>query len=132
MANFGAVEVGIETLAGSSVASTIYTSNINIGNATGNSFATPEAQSFEFDITEQGSYAIAFYSAASGWSDGVIGYLILTANSYDTTGITTINHSKFVKDVCYDLQGRKISVPNSSSALRKGIYIKNGKKYLSY
>lgn len=133
MANFGAVEVGIETLAGGSVASTIYTPNINIGNATGNSFATPEAQSFEFDITEQGSYAIAFYSATSEWSDGVIGYLILTANSYDTTGITTINHSKFVKDVCYDLQGRKISVSNSSSSpLRKGIYIKNGKKYLSY
>ena len=130
MADFGAVEVGIETLTGSSIASTTYTPNINIGNATGNSFANPEVQSFEFDIAEQGSYAIAFYSAPSGWSDGIIGQLFLTANSYITTGISTIQHSSFVKDECYDLQGRKISGSNPS--LRKGIYIKNGKKYLSF
>lgn len=130
MADFGAVEVGIETLTGSSIASTTYTPNINIGNATGNSFANPEVQSFEFDISEQGSYAIAFYSAPSGWSDGIIGQLFLTANSYITTGISTIQHSSFVKDECYDLQGRKISGSNPS--LRKGIYIKNGKKYLSF
>ena len=46
-------------------------------------------QTFEFDITEQGDYVIAFYSAASEWSDCIVGQLLLTNNSYVATGIDT-------------------------------------------
>ena len=135
MPNFGSVELNIEKSTGSSIASQTYIPTINIGNVTSNSFGNPEQQAFEFDITEQGAYAIAVYSAASEWSDCIVGQLILTANSYTETGISDAARvmKKVNNSVVYDLQGRKISVSNPSSvspALRKGIYIKNGKKYL--
>ena len=135
MPNFGSVELNIEKSTGSSIASQTYIPIINIGNVTSNSFGNPEQQAFEFDITEQGAYAIAVYSAASEWSDCIVGQLILTANSYTETGISDAARvmKKVNNNVVYDLQGRKISVSNPSSvspALRKGIYIKNGKKYL--
>jgi hypothetical protein len=135
MPNFGSVELNIEKSTGSSIASQTYIPIINIGNVTTNSFGNPEQQAFEFDITEQGAYAIAVYSAASEWSDCIVGQLILTANSYTETGISDAARvmKKVNNNVVYDLQGRKISVSNPSSvspALRKGIYIKNGKKYL--
>ena len=135
MPNFGSVELNIEKSTGSSIASQTYIPTINIGNVTSNSFGNPEQQAFEFDITEQGAYAIAVYSAASEWSDCIVGQLILTANSYTETGISDAARvmKKVNNNIVYDLQGRKISVSNPSSvspALRKGIYIKNGKKYL--
>ena len=135
MPNFGSVELNIEKSTGSSIASQTYMPTINIGNVTSNSFGNPEQQAFEFDITEQGAYAIAVYSAASEWSDCIVGQLILTANSYTETGISDAARvmKKVNNNIVYDLQGRKISVSNPSSvspALRKGIYIKNGKKYL--
>lgn len=135
MSNFGSVELNIEKPAGSSIASQTYMPTINIGNVASNNFGNPEQQTFEFDITEQGAYTIAVYSAASEWSDCIIGQLILTANSYNDTGIETVNGKKpTANNQYYDLQGRKLSVANpspSSSVLRKGIYIKNGKKYIN-
>ena len=135
MANFGSVELNIEKGASSSsIASQTYMPNINIGNVASNSFGNPEQQVFEFDIMEQGAYTIAVYSAASEWSDCIVGQLILTANSYNDTGIRiTNNNDTITNNQYFDLQGRKVSVSNSSSAspvLRKGIYIKNGKKYI--
>ncbi|MBO4822609.1 MAG: hypothetical protein J5548_14230 [Prevotella sp.] len=136
MPNFGSVELNIEkSTGGSSVASQTYMPDINIGNVASNSFGNPEQQVFEFDITEQGTYSIAIYSAASEWSDCIVGQLILTANSYEGTGIDEVQNDKRAMpndDAVYDLQGRKVSVSNSSSVLRKGIYIKNGKKYLAF
>ena len=143
MSNFGAVELNVETRTGTSIASQTYTPNINIGNTASNSFNSPAQQTFEFDVTEQGDYVIALYSAASSWSDCILGFLSLTANSYYETGIRTPDtqhpspnatpHSdQRSENTQYDLQGRKVSVSNPSSAsplLRKGIYIKNGKKY---
>ena len=42
----------------------------------------------------------------------------------------TVKQAASGKDQYYDLQGRKVTVTNQSApALRKGIYIKNGKKY---
>jgi hypothetical protein len=135
MSNFGSVELNIEKPTGSSIASQTYMPTINIGNVASNNFGNPEQQAFEFDITEQGAYTIAVYSAASEWSDCIIGQLILTANSYNDTGIKTMDNGKLTMDnAIYDLQGRKISVSNPSSSspvLRKGIYIKNGKKYVN-
>ena len=135
MPNFGSVELDIENSLGSSIASQTYMPNINIGNVVSNSFGNPEQQIFEFDITEQAAYSIAIYSAASEWSDCIVGQLILTANNYNGTGIDDNLYDKRTMpndDAVYDLQGRKVSTSNSSSALRKGIYIKNGKKYLIF
>jgi poly(3-hydroxybutyrate) depolymerase len=124
MSNFGEVELDIETRAGKSIASQTYTPNINIGNTASNNFNSPAQQTFEFDIEEQGDYVIAFYSAASEWSDCIIGQLSLVAKTYVATGIETIEDSKSKIDNCfYDLQGRRINSPQKS-----GIYISNGKK----
>ena len=131
MENFGTVELNIERRTeGTSIASQEYTPNINIGNVASNSFSSPQQQTFEFDVTEQGDYAIALYSAASEWSDCILGQLILTANSYIDTGIESVTSPAqgLQDDTFYDLQGRPIP---SSHPLPKGIYIKNGKKYLN-
>jgi poly(3-hydroxybutyrate) depolymerase len=131
MENFGTVELNIERrTGGTSIASQEYTPNINIGNVASNSFSSPQQQTFEFDVTEQGDYAIALYSAASEWSDCILGQLILTANSYIDTGIESVTSPAqgLQDDTFYDLQGRPIP---SSHPLPKGIYIKNGKKYLN-
>ena len=95
-----------------------------------NNFASPQQQSFEFDITEQGDYVIAIYSASSGWSDCIVGQLILTADSYLSTAIKEIHESPSDSSAIYDLQGRKVSVFPTSSVIPKGIYIKNGKKFV--
>jgi len=130
MSNFGPVEVRIENRAsGASIASQTYKPDINIGNVASNSFGNPAQQTFEFDITAQGDYVIAFYSDASQWSDCIIGQLMLTVNSYASTDIKGIdvssgNDSALDTDEIYDLQGRKVSV------MSKGIYIVRGKKYL--
>ena len=131
MENFGTVELNIERrTGGTSIASQEYTPNINIGNVASNSFSSPQQQTFEFDVTEQGDYAIALYSAASEWSDCILGQLILTANNYIDTGIESVTSPAqgLQDDTFYDLQGRPLP---SSHPLPKGIYIKNGKKYLN-
>jgi poly(3-hydroxybutyrate) depolymerase len=125
MSNFGSVELNIEKRAnGESVAKQTYMPTINIGNVASNNFGNPEQQSLEFDVTEQGDYVIAIYSAASEWSDCIVGQLSLTANSYSSTGIKVIDNLRLETGDVYDLQGRKVSV------LQKGIYIQNGKKIL--
>ena len=127
MSNFGEVELNIEKRTGStSIASQAYTPNINIGNVASNNFKSPTQQVFEFDITEQGDYTIAIYSAASEWSDCIIGQLILKANSYVATGINeSVQGQTRNRNIAYDLQGRQVS--NLSKA---GLYIKNGTKIL--
>ena len=134
MSNYGAVELNVETRTGTSIASQTYTPNINIGNVASNSFGSPAQQTFEFDITEQGDYVIAVYSAASPWSDCIVGQLILTANSYSSTGINdaVLNDKEYIiNNKVYDLQGRQIVNGNlSNGQLRQGLYIKNGRKVL--
>ena len=125
MSNFGSVEVNIEKrVNGTSIASQTYTPNINIGNVASNSFNTPEQQSMEFDITEQGDYVIAIYAAASEWSDCIVGQLILTADSFSATSIRQVRDIQSEPDAAYDLLGRKVT------AFPKGIYIRNGRKIL--
>ena len=127
MADFGQVEVGIERRTGSTtIASQTYMPNINIGNVASNNFSSPQQQTFEFDIAEQGDYVIAIYSAASEWSDCIVGQLSLTASSYLATGINppvTLHPSPFTPT--YDLQGRRVESP-----AKAGLYIRNGKKVL--
>lgn len=126
MPDFGPVELSIEHRTGNtSIASQTYMPDINIGNVASNNFANPSQQSFEFEVAEQGDYVLAFYSAASGWSDCIIGQLALIADSYTATGIVRHNDKKTTNNhATYDLQGRKVSLP------QKGIYIKNGKKFI--
>ena len=125
MANFGEVEVCVETRAGKSIASQTYTPNINIGNKTSNDFSTPAQQTFEFDVTEQDDYVIAFYSAASEWSDCIIGPVVsLAGKNYVTTEIgAQIVDRKSSDCKWFDLQGRRVDSPQ-----KPGIYISNGKK----
>jgi len=129
MPNFGPVELHVEKRTdATSIATQTYTPTVNIGNVASNSFGAVPLQTFEFDITEQGEYAIAVYSAASEWSDCILGQLVLTNNSYIATVLPNVyDHPVLEDDTVYDLQGRKVPVP---SVLSKGIYIKNGKKYL--
>ncbi len=125
MSNFGAVELNIEKREDNAgIASQTYTPNVNIGNVASNSFSSIDQQTFEFDITEQGDYVIAIYSAASEWSDCIIGQLILSADSKASTGIKEVNSVNVNSQAVYDLQGRMVS------ASSKGLYIKNGKKML--
>ena len=124
MSNFGDVELAVEKQTGSTtIASQTYTPDINIGNAASNSFSSPAQQAFEFDIAEQGDYVIAIYSAASEWSDCIVGQLILSANNYVSTGISPMYNGQWIMDnEFYSLQGRKVTNP------QKGIYIKNSTK----
>lgn len=126
MADFGDVELNIEKRTGStSIASQTYTPDINIGNVASNNFKSPAQQTFEFDITEQGDYVIAIYSAASEWSDCIIGQFLLTANSYVATGVSPTPTLPEAEGVVYNLQGQRL---NNISSQKSGIYISNGKK----
>jgi poly(3-hydroxybutyrate) depolymerase len=121
---FTPVELNIEKNTGNgSVAKQTYTPTINIGNVASNSFGNLQQQIFEFDITEQDNYAIALYTADVAWGDCILGQLILSANSYVSTEISSVSASpSIVDDEFYDLQGRKVSNP------QHGIYIRNGRK----
>lgn len=128
MENYGSVDIRIEKRIGSTtIANQNYMPDINIGNVASNNFKSPAQQTFEFDITEQGNYTIAVYSAASEWSDCILGQLSLTANSYVATGIHHLGYLQSRTDALYDLRGNRMK---SDCQLKKGIYIKNGKKLL--
>lgn len=125
MPDFGAVDISVEKRTGNvSVAKQTFTPNVNIGNTASNSFSGVQQQAFEFDITEQGDYVVALYSAAAEWSDCILGQLILTANSYTPTAISAVPQAPAAHHgVIYDLNGRRIAQGQSP----KGIYIQNGK-----
>ena len=125
MSNFGQVSIVIEKKDGNAVATQTYMPTVNIGDKVENSFGNLTEQSFDFDITEQGEYVIAFYTADAGWADAVLGTLTLKVNSYDTTSITDVQTTKH-QNRCYDIQGREIKNLDNY----RGIYIKNGKKYV--
>ncbi len=125
MADFGEVEVRVEKrTGGTSIASQTYMPDINIGNVASNNFNSPALQIFEFDVTEQGNYVIAFYCAASEWSDCIIGQLSLVNNSYVATGIgqAAITDVTEKSDVWYTLDGHRVVTPT-----KPGLYINNGK-----
>ena len=127
--SFSPVEIDIEKRSnGKSVASQAFTPTVNIGNVTSNSFTGVDQQSFEFDITEQSEYLIAIYTADEEWADCIIGQLTLAALSYGITGIEEMekNGDEENEKWSYDLTGRRIQ----SSSLKKGLYIKGGKKYV--
>ena len=129
---FSPVELNIEKSTGSvSIAKQTYTPTINIGNVASNSFGNLQQQSFEFDITEHGNYAIALYTADVAYGDCILGQLILTANSYEHTGIdATLNDKEEMNNnICvYDLQGRQVTNPRHGLYIKRSAEGKNGKK----
>ena len=123
---FNPVEIAIEKLVGGeAVASTTYTPDVNIGNTASNSFKSLRVQTFEFDIEERADYVLAFYTAASGWADFILGQLMLSASSYVPTAINDIPSAHHASSVIYDLSGRRFDHPSTP-----GLYIQNGKKIL--
>ena len=69
------------------------------------------------------------------YGDCILGQLILTADSYETTGVALIENGEFSQRECgvarlidndcvYDMQGRRVMNP------QHGLYIKNGKKII--
>ena len=68
---------------------------------------------------------IAFTGLAykSSGTDGVTLWAYQTEAS--STGIADVKIDNVTNDAIYDLQGRRVSNP-----LRKGIYIRNGKKFI--
>ena len=130
---FTPVEIGIEKSTGNgSIAKTTFTPAINIGNVASNSFGQLQQQTFEFDITEEGNYAIALYTADVEYGDCILGQLILANNSYLATGFSQIENGECgIDNSVFDLQGRKIVNRQSvNGKLQRGIYIMNGKKIL--
>ena len=133
MADFGPVELSVEKrTGGTSIASQTYTPDINIGNVASNNFKSPQQQTFEFDVTEQGDYVLAIYSAASEWSDCIVGQLSLAASSY-VTGVDGLSrqeeHGRTASNTVYDLMGRKVGTESATPPmLPKGVYIVNGRK----
>lgn len=130
---FAPVELNIEKRTGSvSIAKQSYTPTINIGNVASNSFGNLQQQTFEFDVTQQGYYAIAIYTANEEYGDCILGQLILTANSYTETGIQDMGNaetsskgaaSNMKTQDPFDLLGRRINVSG-----KHGLVIMNGKK----
>lgn len=63
----------------------------------------------------------AAYAAATGWADfAQCGGIVEDA----ATGISTVTKKAVDSEIVYDLQGREVK------ALKKGIYVKNGKKFI--
>lgn len=121
---FTPVELCIEKSTSSvSLVKQTYTPTVNIGNVTSNSFSSLQQQTFEFDITEQGDYAIAVYTADEEWADCILGQLTLTANSYVATGIEAPQSiHPLTPGKYYTLQGQEVEHPT------RGIYIYQGRK----
>ena len=124
---FSPVDICIEKVSdGEAVATQTFTPNVNIGNTASNSFNAVVQQTFEFEITEKGEYALAFYTDDVEWGDCVIGQLILMVNEYAAVGIEDIKAEpqSASKNCIYDLSGRK----EEEGTLTHGIKIMGGKK----
>ena len=108
------------------VATQTYTPDVNIGNVASNSFGPVAQQTLEFDVATKADFVFTFYAAAAEWADCVIGQLILTADSYDPTGISDVQRPSTSNNQRYDLQGRPVGL-----SAKSGLYIRNGKKVMT-
>ncbi len=120
------IDVIIESRSGDKITSQKFKPSVNVGNRANLAFSGIEVQTLTFNIAKDDYYVLTFFADDQEWGDGVIGELTLTAVEYDDTGFTEIidldaNESNEV----YNLQGIRCSTPQT-----KGIYVKNGKKYL--
>ncbi len=115
-----------------------------LNNVAGNTYTTSETSAKTWYITQtSGAYAISNartfntsnQTCWNSYNGTSVGLYSLDAGSLwqfepyvmedNTTGITSINGDTASNAVIYDLQGRKLSTVPS-----KGLYIKNGEKYL--
>jgi hypothetical protein len=81
---------------------------------------------FAFTPKNVGNYLLLLYEL-TGHDDIKVNYFDYTSvNVMPATGIQTIEHSPLnIDHSVYDLQGRRINTP------KQGLYIKNGRKYVS-
>jgi poly(hydroxyalkanoate) depolymerase family esterase len=124
---FSPVTISIERADdATAVASTEFTPTVNIGNAASNNFTGVDQQTFEFDITESGYYALAFYTADAEWADAIIGSLVIEAKDYGASAISSLSDDtpSDQGQQVYDLQGRLVENGHVASRQSgKGIYI---------
>ncbi|MDE6553856.1 MAG: prolyl oligopeptidase family serine peptidase [Muribaculaceae bacterium] len=121
------VDVIIENREGHTVASQQFTPTVNIGNRATLPFKGVEEQTLTFTIDKDDFYVLTFYADDQEWGDAVIGGLTLTALEYDLSDVGEIKASEKDDDnAVFSLQGIRSRTPQT-----KGIYISNGKKYIS-
>jgi poly(3-hydroxybutyrate) depolymerase len=124
--SFSPVRVAIEKIDGTPAYEDIVTPTSNVGNDATNSFSGVTLVNQTLEIYEQGQYQITFYTADQPWADLVVGQAAIGYKGV-VTGIKTIDDSAS-SGKCYDLQGRLLD--SSTSHLKKGIIIREGKKFV--
>ena len=123
-ASFSPVTFAVETMSGQQVWTKTFTPTSNVGNAASNDFSGTTLETFYFDVTEKGRYALTFYTADAPWADLVVGQ----AGIYrvgNVTGISQVTADTKGTAVYYNLNGQRLQQAQPS---RKGLYIRNGKK----
>ena len=127
IATFSPVQIVIEKTDGTPVYEQTFTPTVNIGNDPANAFKGATLDRFNFDIAEAGPYQISFYTADAAWADLVVGQAAIGYKGVPV-GIQEASTpaSRIGADATYDLQGRRIG----SARLSKGIYIRDGKKFV--
>ena len=122
---FTPVTIAVEDINGQEVASTEYMPTKNIGGDTGNKFTGVRQQKIDFEITKDGEYVFAFYADAVKNADFVLGIVYLKAKEFFTSGIKEVSPSASdLRLSTFDLNGRRIN----DGQMKRGIYIKNGRK----
>ncbi len=122
---FTPVTIAVEDINGQEVASTEYMPTKNIGGDTGNKFTGVRQQKIDFEITNDGEYVFAFYADAVKNADFVLGIVYLKAKEFFTSGIKEVSPSASdLRLSTFDLNGRRIN----DGQMKRGIYIKNGRK----
>ena len=119
---FSPVRIAIENMDGVIIHEETVTPTTNIGNAAANSFSGATLGRFNFDVLEAGRYQITFYTADDPWADLVVGQTSIRYKGAPSGIDETLDAQHPTSNTLYDLQGRRVR-----SALKKGIYIQDGK-----
>lgn len=127
--DFSPIRIAVERIDGTAVFEEEVTPTVNIGNNAANSFHGATMGSTYFDIHELGQYQITFYTADSPWADAVVGQAALRHKGLPV-GIeeAAVEQGTTKGEGLYDLTGRRIE--GNGNVMARGLYIKEGKKYL--
>ncbi len=123
-AGFSPVTVAVEDMTGKELWKDTFTPTSNVGNAASNDFSGTTTESFFFDVTEKGRYAITFYTADASWADLVVGPAAIHRMG-NVTGISTVTAGMKNTDAYYNLNGQRVKEGQPS---KKGLYIHQGRK----
>ena len=123
-ASFSPVTFAVETMSGQQVWTKTFTPTSNVGNAASNDFSGTTLETFYFDVTEKGRYALTFYTADAPWADLVVGQAAIYRVG-NVTGISQVTADTKGTAVYYNLNGQRLQQAQPS---RKGLYIHQGRK----